>query len=97
MTAIRSADGNVVQISKTAIQDRRLSLSAHGLLACMLSYPAGTVFTVEQLDAQTPEGHREVGPALRELEGCGYYRDGVVSDTAVEPARGEPEIRVIRE
>jgi hypothetical protein len=80
MISIQRADGSTVDIP--AVQDHGLSFSAHGLLAYMLSFPAGTVFTVEQLDAQTPEGHSEVGPALRELEEHGYFRDGVIRDAA---------------
>jgi hypothetical protein len=80
MTAIRSADGKVVQVATNAAHDRRLSLSARGLLLLMLSYPPDTTFDSAWLETQSPIGHQEVPAAIRELEERGYFQDGIVSD-----------------
>jgi hypothetical protein len=80
MISIQRDDGSIVSIPDDT--QNRLSLAAVGLLAYMLSFPAGTVFTAGQLATQTPGGHSETGPALRELEEAGYVRDGTVTGAA---------------
>lgn len=99
MTAIRSvraAEGKFAQISNAALQDRRLSLSARGILAFVLSLPPEKTFSARWLETQVPDGRREVRSALKELEACGYYSrtktsaggtwvwDQVISDAPLE-------------
>jgi hypothetical protein len=77
VTAIRSvyaADGKFVQISNAALQDRRLSFTARGILAYVLSLPPDRHLTAEWLKTQASESRRTFRAALRELETYGYYR-----------------------
>lgn len=98
MTAIRSvraAEGKFVQISNAALQDSRLSLSARGLIAFVLSLPPDKTFSATWLETQVPDGRREIRSALRELQAAGYHQrtrsskggtwiwDQVISDAPV--------------
>jgi hypothetical protein len=77
MTAIRSvyaAEGKFVQISNAALQDRRLSLKARGILAFVLSLPPDQHLTAAWVESQVREGRESVRAAFRELAECGYYR-----------------------
>lgn len=77
MTAIRSvhtAEGKFVQIANAAMQDRRLSFTARGILAYILSLPPDHHLTSEWLESQATESRRIMRAALRELETFGYYR-----------------------
>lgn len=77
MTAIRSvraAEGKFVQISNAAMQDRRLSFTARGILAYVLSLPVDKHLTAEWLESQSPVSRRSTRAALKELEVLGYYR-----------------------
>ena len=77
MTAIRSvraSEGKFVQISNAALQDKRLSWSARGILAFVLSMPPDQRFTAQWLEDQSPSGREMVRSALRELKACGYFR-----------------------
>ena len=76
MTAIRSvraAEGKFVQISNAALQDERLSWSARGILAFVLSLPPDQHLTAAWLEKQAPNGREAVRSALRELERFGYF------------------------
>lgn len=91
----RGAEGKFVQISNAALQDRRLSLSARGLIAFVLSLPTDKTFSAAWLETQVPDGRRAIRSALRELQSAGYYRrarsskggtwvwDQVISDVPV--------------
>ncbi len=77
MTAIRTAraaDGKFVQIANAALQDRRLSFAARGILAYVLSLPTDHHLTAEWLEGQSPTSRRDVRAALKELATLGYYR-----------------------
>jgi hypothetical protein len=77
VTAIRTAraaDGKFVQISNAALQDRRLSFAARGILAYVLSLPPDHHLTAEWLEGQSPTSRRDVRAALKELAALGYYR-----------------------
>lgn len=99
VTAIRSVrihEGKFVQISNAALQDRRLTAAARGVLAFVLSLPPDQRFTAEWLVAQMPDGERAIRSALRNLEQSGYFRrtrashggtwtwDQVISDEPVD-------------
>jgi hypothetical protein len=102
--SVRAADGKFVQISNAALQDNRLSLSARGLIAFVLSLPPDKTFSAAWLETQVPDGRREIRSALRELQAAGYHRrtrsskggtwiwDQVISDAPVftrEDVEGE--------
>jgi hypothetical protein len=77
VTAIRTArtaDGKFVQIANAALQDRRLSFAARGILAYVLSLPPDHHLTAEWLEGQSPTSRRDVRAALKELAALGYYR-----------------------
>ncbi|WP_160311685.1 hypothetical protein, partial [Streptacidiphilus melanogenes] len=56
------------------LQDRRLSYTARGLLADLLSRPDGWREDGRQMADSSPQGRTAVGKALRELTHAGYYR-----------------------
>lgn len=63
-------------ISKTPLEDDRLSFKARGLLAYLLSKPDGWDVQVSYLIAAGPDGKRAVESALAELEQAGYLERG---------------------
>jgi hypothetical protein len=99
--SVRAAEGKFVQISNAALQDRRLSLSARGLIAFALSLPPDKTFSAAWLETQVPDGRREIRSALRELQACGYYQrsrtsrggtwiwDQVISDAPIFAEKDE--------
>src|SRR5690242_5598776 len=56
------------------LQDRRLSYTARGLLADLLSRPDGWREDGRQMADSSPQGRGAVRRALRELTEAGYYR-----------------------
>jgi hypothetical protein len=77
--SVRAAEGKFVQISNAALQDRRLTAAARGILAFVLSLPTDQHLTAEWLEAQLPDGRRAIRTALRNLAECGYYRSSRTS------------------
>jgi hypothetical protein len=71
--SVRAAEGKFVQISNAALQDKRLSWSARGILAFVLSLPPDQHLTAKWLESQAPNGREAVRSALQELERFGYY------------------------
>lgn len=64
-------------------QHRRLSLTARGLLALLLSQPDNTAATVKELTEDVAEGQKRVTNAMKELQSAGY-----VICTRVQNERG---------
>ncbi|MFD5462311.1 hypothetical protein ACFWIQ_05680 [Kitasatospora sp. NPDC127059] len=56
------------------LQDRRLSFTARGLLADLLSRPDGWREDGRQMADSSPQGRGAVRRALKELKDAGYYR-----------------------
>ncbi|MBD0671927.1 hypothetical protein, partial [Streptomyces sp. CBMA156] len=56
------------------LQDRRLSYTARGLLADLLSRPDGRREDGRQMADSSPQGRGAVRRALKELKDAGYYR-----------------------
>ncbi|WP_197085378.1 hypothetical protein, partial [Saccharothrix sp. ST-888] len=56
------------------LQDRRLSYTARGLLADLLSRPDGRREDGRQMADSSPQGRGAIRRALRELTEAGYYR-----------------------
>jgi hypothetical protein len=57
-----------------AVNDKRLSFRARGVLAYLLGRPPGWRFSAERICAEGTEGRDAVASALRELTEHGYYR-----------------------
>jgi hypothetical protein len=70
---IRHARGFTV-LPNTVLQDRRLSYTARGLLADLLSRPDGWREDGRHMAETSPQGRLAVAKALRELTAFGYYR-----------------------
>lgn len=71
----RSVEGRYVQIANAAVQDKRLSFRARGVLACVLSFPPSHRFTADQLAREHgTEGRDAVRAAFKELEDLGYLK-----------------------
>ncbi|MFI0943196.1 hypothetical protein [Streptomyces sp. NPDC021020] len=98
----RHARGFTV-LPNTLLQDRRLSYTARGLLADLLSRPDGWREDGRHMADTSPQGRLAVAKALRELTKFGYYRvervrrpDGTfVSETHVydSPQAGPGAVR----
>jgi hypothetical protein len=69
----RHARGFTV-MPNTLLQDRRLSYTARGLLADLLSRPDGWREDGRRMADTSPQGRHSVAKALRELAAFGYYR-----------------------
>lgn len=69
----RHARGFTV-LPNTLLQDRRLSYTARGLLADLLSRPDGWSEDGRRMPDTSPQGRLAVAKALRELTALGYYR-----------------------
>ncbi|WP_151775054.1 helix-turn-helix domain-containing protein [Streptomyces abyssomicinicus] len=74
-------DRDFVIIANQAIQDRRLSHTARGILALILSLPNGIGENVRTLSDDYPQGRGAVAKAVAELRKLGYWvtstrRDG---------------------
>ncbi|WP_329134619.1 hypothetical protein OG552_19440 [Streptomyces sp. NBC_01476] len=61
-------------LPNTLLQDRRLSYTARGLLADLLSRPDGWREDGRHMADTSPHGRLTVAKALRELTAAGYYR-----------------------
>ncbi|MFG1805043.1 hypothetical protein [Streptomyces sp. NPDC049040] len=70
---IRHTRGFTV-LPNTLLQDRRLSYTARGLLADLLSRPDGWREDGRHMADTSPQGRLTVAKALRELAAFGYYR-----------------------
>lgn len=69
----RHARGFTV-LPNTLLQDRRLSYTARGLLADLLSRPDGWTEDGRRMADTSPQGRLAVAKALRELTAAGHYR-----------------------
>jgi hypothetical protein len=61
-------------LPNTLLQDRRLTYTARGLLADLLSRPSGWREDGRHMADTSPQGRMTVSKALRELAAYGYYR-----------------------
>ena len=64
---------NFTVLPNSTLQDRRLSYTARGLLADLLSRPDGWREDGRQMADRSPQGRGAVAKALRELTELGYY------------------------
>ena len=70
-------------VPNAVLQNRRLSLTARGLLGLLLSQPERTAETVKELTEDVAEGQKRVTNAMQELQAKGY-----VVCTRVQNERG---------
>lgn len=70
MTIYRSTERTA--IANAALQDARLSLTARGLLALMLSYPDQDLTLAELTNQSEQDDEATIRAALDELEQHGY-------------------------
>ena len=91
MTAIRSADRQFTPVSRAALQDNRLSLTARGVLVYLLSMPDRSLTERDLIAHCEPDEVEDVLAALLSLEEFGYLRDGVISDDPQPEERRLPE------
>lgn len=73
MGIIRVAkDKNYVTMNRTALNDKRLSWKAKGIMAYMLSMPDDWVFYMEELQSHSTDGKASFQSGFKELKDCGY-------------------------
>ncbi|MGA5019238.1 hypothetical protein ACPCAA_17700 [Streptomyces griseoincarnatus] len=70
---IPSHDRDFVIIANKAIQDKRISHTARGILALVLSLPNGVKENVRTLSDNYPQGRSAVAKAVKELRDLGYW------------------------
>jgi hypothetical protein len=63
-----------VQINKTILYDKRLSLKAKGLHCYMLSMPDDWIFYMDVMERDLKEGEKAIRSGLNELQKFGYGR-----------------------
>ncbi|MER8184687.1 hypothetical protein [Kitasatospora sp. NPDC094015] len=93
---------NFTVLPNCVLQDRRLSYTARGLLADLLSRPDGWREDGRRMADTSPQGRGAIRRALRELTEAGFYRvdkvrgaDGTVRSEAHvfdTPQRGRPDV-----
>ncbi|MFF4244292.1 hypothetical protein ACFYY2_07430 [Streptomyces sp. NPDC001822] len=66
-------DRDFVIIANRAIQDPRISHTARGILALVLSLPSGVKENVRTLSDNYPQGRSAVAKAVKELRDLGYW------------------------
>ncbi|WP_328742188.1 hypothetical protein [Streptomyces caniferus] len=70
---IPTHDRDFVMIANKAIQDPRISHTARGILALVLSLPSGVKENVRTLSDGYPQGRSAVAKAVKELREFGYW------------------------
>jgi len=68
----KNKDNPYVQIDKRAIQDKRLSWKAKGILSYLLSLPDDWRIYIIELEKHAPDGEAALRSGLKELENIGY-------------------------
>lgn len=66
------ASDTIIQINAAALADGALSFKARGILAYLLSLPAGAETTPERLAKSGTDGERAVKSGIKELQDAGY-------------------------
>lgn len=65
---------NYVVMNRTALQDKRLSWKAKGIMAYMLSMPDDWIFYMEELTKHSTDGERSFRSGFKELTDLGYVK-----------------------
>lgn len=73
MSIVRVAkNSNYVVMNRTALNDKRLSWKAKGIMAYLLSMPDDWVFYIEELVTHSTDGEKSFRAGFKELKDCGY-------------------------
>jgi hypothetical protein len=67
-------NGNYVVMNRTALNDKKLSWKAKGIMAYMLSMPDDWVFYMNELTSHSTDGEKAFRSGLKELKDFGYVR-----------------------
>ena len=100
ITRIVKRENPYVQIDKRAIEDKRLSWRAKGILAYLLSKPNDWTVRCEDIENHGTEGRDAVRSAMRELRDAGYAslentangREWHVFETPKQPCPENPSM-----
>lgn len=65
-------NSNYTVMNRTALNDKRLSWKAKGIMAYMLSMPDDWVFYMIELVKHSTDGERSFRAGFKELQNCGY-------------------------
>lgn len=65
-------NANYTVMNRTALNDKRLSWKAKGIIAYMLSMPDDWVFYISELVTHATDGEKSFRSGLKELKECGY-------------------------
>lgn len=73
MSIVRVAkNSNYVVMNRTALNDKRLSWKAKGIMAYLLSMPDDWVFYMDELVTHATDGKASFQSGFKELKDCGY-------------------------
>lgn len=67
-----SKNNNYVVMNRTALNDKRLSWKAKGIMAYLLSMPDDWVFYMDELQTHATDGKASFSSGFKELKDCGY-------------------------
>jgi uncharacterized phage protein (TIGR02220 family) len=73
-------NANYVVMNRTALNDKRLSWKAKGIMAYMLSMPDDWVFYVNELTKHSIDGEKAFRSGLKELKENGYVKRNPVRE-----------------
>lgn len=71
---------NYVTMNRTALNDKRLSWKAKGIMAYMLSMPDDWVFYIEELTKHSTDGEKAFRTGFKELKDNGYVQRQPIRD-----------------
>lgn len=81
MSIIRvSKNSNYVVMNRTALNDKRLSWKAKGIMAYMLSMPDDWVFYMDELMTHSTDGRDSFRSGFKELKDAGYVERRPIKD-----------------
>lgn len=73
-------NNNYVVMNRTALNDKRLSWKAKGIMAYMLSMPDDWVFYMDELVTHASDGKDSFRSGFNELKKCGYVERKPIKD-----------------
>lgn len=75
-----SKNSNYVVMNRTALNDKRLSWKAKGIMAYMLSMPDDWVFYMDELMTHSTDGRDSFRSGFKELKDAGYVERRAIKD-----------------
>lgn len=73
-------NSNYVTMNRAALNDKRLSWRAKGIMAYLLSMPDDWVFYMEELQTHSTDGKTSFTNGFKELKDCGYVERKPIKD-----------------